>query len=1110
MNSKKITFTLSLVILFTLCVTSVYAEGDVKTKTQALYKVLGVPVRTFLDINLISTVFKNTGISDIDVDESNSGLVFPKGSGKTAVFQSGFLWGAKVAGVNEPQVGGTAYREGLQAGKILNSGLPLGQLIAESETAPNVRIYRVRPDVYPGGPNVDLVADAVNEQSTVAAVRAQYELDWLEWPATDGAPFDDIDGNGLYDPTVDIPGFPGADQTVWNVANDLNASRTQNLYGANPLGIEQQSTYWAYSQTGALGSMIFRKYKIINKGNLTLDSMYVSMWSDVDLGNSTDDFAGTDTTLSLGYCYNANAIDGTYKELPPPAVGFDFFQGPKVDGKPLPMTAFYYFARGDPAVTDPTQGSLEGSVQFYNFFRGRIGISGEIFTDPKGNETVFALSGDPATGTGWLDGQLISSGDRRIGLASGPFQMAPGDTQEVVVAEIVAGAIPGVDRISAIGLLKFYDQFAQSAFDNNFDLPVAPPVPEVTTVALDKKIIIDWGESPARVSSTENYFSKGHTFQGYNVYQLPSASADVSQGVRLATFDVADGVLKINDDVFDVKTGSVVSLPVRFGNDTGIKRFFEVTSDAIKGGTPLINGIRYYFAVTAYSYNPDVPVGKSLENPIKIITVIPQSKNPGQIFDGEFADTLSATHNLTSAQGGSDGSLYPVIVDPTKLTGLDYKVTFEEVDGNIVWNVDRSDDVRVLSNQTNQLADEESPIVDGIQFRVKGAPLDFKGFEITANANGPITGAECTFEVTQAPTDGIGISADWFRDVAGSINGGTLSGCVETPMQVAGGYFFIAAGNAAGVGTVGDHVTMINRLTNNLALFSVLIPNNYEIRWTGTGKGLWPSDFQYAHITAGLYDVPFELWYLGPNLDNTADDVRMIPIILDMADTVGTPASPSFDFQLDSEASGGNNDPYSDWIYFHMPTDQTPGDAGYQSFIATNPTGWGATEPHLRRVSIFNWNQHQGGGGVNEQPEVGTVFRFRTNVPNAIADEFTFSTQQAVIDNDLAKTQVGEINVFPNPYYGVNTEELNRFNRFVTFTHLPANAIIRIFNIAGVLIKKIEKNDAGQFLRWDLANESGLPVASGLYLAYIDLPDLGQTKILKLAIIQERQILDRF
>jgi hypothetical protein len=194
-----------------------------------------------------------------------------------------------------------------------------------------------------------------------------------------------------------------------------------------------------------------------------------------------------------------------------------------------------------------------------------------------------------------------------------------------------------------------------------------------------------------------------------------------------------------------------------------------------------------------------------------------------------------------------------------------------------------------------------------------------------------------------------------------------------------------------------------------------------------------------------------------------------------------------------------------------MPADMSPGDAGYQAFVAQNPTNrdpsW--TE-HLARVILFNWNQHQGSGGVNEQPEVGSVFRIRMTIPNSTNDIYTFTAPAASQSNDLALDQVDQINVFPNPYYGVNSEELNKYNRFVTFTHLPKNAKVRIFNLAGVLVKNIDKTDDGQFLRWDLANQDGLPVASGLYIAYIELPDLGTTKILKLAIVQEQQILDRY
>ena len=471
--------------------------------------------------------------------------------------------------------------------------------------------------------------------------------------------------------------------------------------------MEMQATFWAYAKTGALGNMFFRRYVLINKTDVlgnprTFDSMYVSMWSDVDLGNSTDDFAGSDTTLSLMYVYNGIANDPTYNPLPPPAVGFDFFQGPLVDGVAgedknnngvddaddfgifkgrnvgpgkinLPMTAAYYFTRGDATVTDPVLGSPdEGAVRFYRFMQGKVGLTGDPFINPStGLPTPFVLSGDPVTGEGWVDGQLQGPGDRRIGEASGPFTMAPGDTQEVVVAEICAGAVPGVDRLSAVSLLKFYDQIAQVAYDNFFDLPVPPPGPAVTIAELDGEIVIDWSKDNSKVLATETSNSKGYLFQGYNVYQLPNSSASISEGVRVATYDIIDGVGKINDLVFDPNTGSVVVLPVQFGNDTGLKRFISIKQDAFKQ-QPLINGIRYYFAVTAYNYNDDPQaVPNNLENPIQIFTIIPHSNDPGVTYgDGNGAE-LEITHN-----GTADGGPIVTIVDPTVTTGHEYEVSF--------------------------------------------------------------------------------------------------------------------------------------------------------------------------------------------------------------------------------------------------------------------------------------------------------------------------------------------------------------------------------------------------------------------------------------------------
>ncbi len=88
---------------------------------------------------------------------------------------------------------------------------------------------------------------------------------------------------------------------------------------------------------------------------------------------------------------------------------------------------------------------------------------------------------------------------------------------------------------------------------------------------------------------------------------------------------------------------------------------------------------------------------------------------------------------------------------------------------------------------------------------------------------------------------------------------------------------------------------------------------------------------------------------------------------------------------------------------------------------------------------------------------------------------------------------------------------MNKYQRFVTFNHLPAEADIKIFNLAGVMVRRIQKSSTSQFERWDLNNDSGLPVGSGLYIVHITMPGLGgATKILKVAIVQEQQILDRF
>src|SRR5262249_3814312 len=126
------------------------------------------------------------------------------------------------------------------------------------------------------------------------------------------------------------------------------------------------------------------------------------------------------------------------------------------------------------------------------------------------------------------------------------------------------------------------------------------------------------------------------------------------------------------------------------------------------------------------------------------------------------------------------------------------------------------------------------------------------------------------------------------------------------------------------------------------------------------------------------------------------------------------------------------------------------------------------------------------------------------------ADTYTFTSPNPVAyDASKAKSDVEKINVFPNPYLGINKAEINKYNLHVPSTHLSQKAQIRIFTLAGIMVRSLVKDDASQFVQWDLTNEAGIPAAAGIYVIFIDMPDVGTTKTLKLAIIPETQFLDR-
>ena len=1063
------------------------AQDDIVVSTE----------RTQLNINNMAMWIQSDGWSARNPLNGNSGVTYPR-SIDQVIFQDGIIWGGRVKDGNDQElrVGGQTYEIGTVPGIIESKGVA-----QDRDTA---RLYRIRRDWATADLRLD-ASEVLNiglSAVTAAheeAVRAQYERDWMEWPADQGAPYYDNDGNGQYDPAVDEPGLASADQVIWFAINDLDQGATTSLYGSLPIGLETQVTLWGYARSDALGDVIFKKYKIIYKGtaeatdDAVIEDMYFAQWSDPDLGDFGDDFAGADVGLSLGYVYNSIDDDSHYVSfgLAPPAAGYDFLQGPIVpvyqldeegniavdeegnqlldensvaifnEGlrpgyKNLPMTAFVYFAAGS-AISDPELGEYIGTQQWYNLLRGfqpQDDVENPVpYTNPLTNaDTKFTLDGDPTRATGWNDGVPLPAGDRRIVLATGSFEMALGDTQEVVVA--LLGAISS-DRLRSVSKLKFTDQFVQDAYNSFFQVPKPPTQPKVRLVELDQTIVLNWGWDPESVAKTESVGSPGFEFEGYNVYQLPSAEATLSQGTKIATFDLVNGVTTILGIALDEQSGVVLDVPLQIGNDGGLQRYITMTRDALRSG-PLVNGQQYYFAVTAYSRatSEEAATTTTLESSPQTIICVPQVAPPGIARTHEVpGEVLPVEHT----KGIGDASVWAMVVDPTALQQAAYKVTFND---DATWSLSRGGEI-LVDREGNISLDESYPIVEGLQVKVGNLvftnPTTYISAQVTNDADSEDGDLSLWGDGTLfGYSDGYG-STFWEGGGAGD---NRLVRDIEfrfTGVWDADSTAIVEGGSMATLGGVSG----------------------------GSGeRDIAAHPFKPAEVSdstgAFLQRVPFEIWDV-----EDPDNPRQLNAVFS-----------------DRGADGSRDDGS---VVYHQ-TYNMPG----RDYITIVHTDYDPTKIHELTDDNTTWVYFfsQGGASVWSTGDVLKITIGNTVV--AGEDEFEFSVTAATYSEALAKENVEKINVFPNPYLGVNLAETSRYRHFVTFSYLPPKANIRIFDMSGTLVRTIEKDDPSQFTRWDLQNQNQLPVASGMYIAHIELPGIGESRILKLAVIQEQQFLENF
>ncbi len=221
----------------------------------------------------------------------------------------------------------------------------------------------------------------------------------------------------------------------------------------------------------------------------------------------------------------------------------------------------------------------------------------------------------------------------------------------------------------------------------------------------------------------------------------------------------------------------------------------------------------------------------------------------------------------------------------------------------------------------------------------------------------------------------------------------------------------------------------------------------------------------YGYYDVGTYD-DYEIRWTGVLGDSGISDSPPLPFIIYNL----TQDGPCSHYLYDNDESG----------------DYSPGD----DFFFVEPDG------------NWTWDIEIVVSDTTVEPEAGDVLTILTNKALTAADKYEFSTTketfQFVTKNDLSK-----ITTVPNPFVVSSIYEIGAYGteKEVQFHQLPPQCTIRIYNIAGDLIRTIEHTDGTPLESWNLQSYNQQEVSFGVYFYHVDAPGIGEY-IGKMAVIK--------
>lgn len=254
-----------------------------------------------------------------------------------------------------------------------------------------------------------------------------------EWPGNGSsayreprvvAPFEDLNGNGKYEPTRgEYPKMMG-DEMLLILANDDVIKRQS---GSGVMGMEVETRGFAFHCTddSLLNHTFFVEYQITNRSGRQYDSVYLSQYVDFDFGNPYGDILGSVADVGV-FGFNGSAMQK----------GEEFNQ-PIASVQPLDTHASVVnlFSKmsqvdGNPRVNP---------VHFYNSMNpaSEWGFTPWIPDSLELLKSLFRFSGNPFSDTAYNMKNYISSvdsSDYYSVVSTGPFTIKPGEIHKTTWA----------------------------------------------------------------------------------------------------------------------------------------------------------------------------------------------------------------------------------------------------------------------------------------------------------------------------------------------------------------------------------------------------------------------------------------------------------------------------------------------------------------------------------------------------------------------------------------------------------------------------------------------------------------------------------------------------